>query len=144
MSLYGVKLHMLCSTNRVPISYEITSANVADLCLTQEEVAEAKLTDEVARRLMADLAYKSESLGTTLVEGGILLFTRRADQLGVRQQIEIAFASLKGGFGLGWTLATTLTGIVMRIVAKPTAHTFGLYINRLLGRTQGKIKELWA
>jgi hypothetical protein len=29
-------------------------------------------------------------------------------------------------------------------VAKIAAYTFGLYINRLLGRAQGKIKELWA
>ena len=26
-SVYGVKLHMLCSTNRVPDCYELTSAN---------------------------------------------------------------------------------------------------------------------
>src|SRR5918995_601311 len=29
-SVYGVKLHLLCSTNRVPISYELTPANTAD------------------------------------------------------------------------------------------------------------------
>ena len=142
--LYGIKLHLLCSTNRVPVSYEITAANVADLRLTQELVAEAALADAVARRLFGDLAYKSESLSSSLAEGEILLVTERADQRGVRQQIEIAFANLKGVFALGWTLATTLTGIVMRLVAKITAYTFGFYINRLLGRPQGKIKELWA
>lgn len=62
----------------------------------------------------------------------------------MRQQSEITFASLKGVFRLGQTLAKTLTGLVMRIVAKVTAYTFGLYINRMLGRPQGKIKELWA
>jgi hypothetical protein len=29
-SLYGVKLHMLCATKRVPISYELTAANTAE------------------------------------------------------------------------------------------------------------------
>src|SRR3954471_16780621 len=29
-SVYGVKLHMLCATNRVPISYELTAANTAE------------------------------------------------------------------------------------------------------------------
>lgn len=143
-SLHGLKLHLLCATNRASISYEITAANVADLRLAQELLTEAGLTDTVARRLLADLAYKSEPLSTTLAEGGILLVTERADQRGTSQQIEIAFAGLKGVFGLGWTLAKTLTGIVMRIVAKIAAYTFGLYINRLLGRAQGKIKELWA
>jgi hypothetical protein len=33
---------------------------------------------------------------------------------------------------------------VMRVVAKITAYTFGFYINRMLGRPQGRIKELWA
>src|SRR5215210_1325388 len=37
-SLYGVKLHMLCATNRVPISYELTAANVAEVRLTGEVV----------------------------------------------------------------------------------------------------------
>ena len=143
-SLYGIKLHLLCSTNRVPISYEITAANVADLRLTQELFTEARLGDGVARRLLADLAYKSEPLSSSLAEGGILLVTERADQRGVRQQIEIAFAGLKGVFGLGWTLAKTFTGIVMRIVAKIAAYTLGFYVNRMFGRPQGKIKELWA
>lgn len=143
-SLYGVKLHMICATNRVPISYEITAANIADISLTEELVVEAGLTEEVARRLFGDLAYNSGPLRDTLAEGEIALITKRADQRGVRQQIEIAFANLKGVFCLGHTLASTLSGIVMRILAKITAYTFGLYINRMLGRPQGKLKELWA
>jgi hypothetical protein len=38
-SVYGVKLHLLCATNRVPLSYELTSANVADISLTEELLA---------------------------------------------------------------------------------------------------------
>lgn len=143
-SLYGLKVHLICATNRVPISYEITAANVADICLTEELVAEARLTDEVARRLFGDLAYNSRPLRHRLAEDAIALLTERADQRGVRQQIEIAFANLKGVFGLGWTLATTLTGVVIRLVTKIAAYTFGFYVNRLLGRPQGRIKELWA
>ena len=52
-SVYGMKLHLLCATNRVPISYELTAANVADICLTEELIAEANLGDGVARRLLA-------------------------------------------------------------------------------------------
>ncbi len=32
-SVYGVKLHLLCATNRVPVSYELTAANVAEVSL---------------------------------------------------------------------------------------------------------------
>src|SRR5215210_6596348 len=42
-SVYGVKLHLICSTNRVPISYELTAANVAEVRLVGELLAEAHL-----------------------------------------------------------------------------------------------------
>src|SRR3712207_5063480 len=42
-SVYGVKLHLLCATNRVPLSYELTAANVADISLTEELINEAAL-----------------------------------------------------------------------------------------------------
>jgi hypothetical protein len=144
-SVYGVKLHLLCASNRVPICYELTPANVADLSLTEELCAEAKLGEEVARKLLGDLAYRSAELEDELAEFGILLLTERSRRRpGVRQQIEIALASLKRVFGLGETLATTLVGLATRIAAKMTAYTYAFLINRRLGRPQGKIKELWA
>ena len=60
---------MICATNRVPISYEITAANVADVSLVEELVVEAELTDEVVRRVFGDLAYKSGPLSRSLAEG---------------------------------------------------------------------------
>jgi hypothetical protein len=143
-SVYGVKLHMLCATNGVPICYELTPANVAEVRLTEELLTEAKLGDDLARRLLGDLAYRSEALGRALGECGISLVTERADQRGQRQRIEIALSSLKRVFGLDGTLATTLVGLATRIVAKIAAYTYGFHINRLLGRPQGRIKELWA
>lgn len=144
-SVYGVKLHLLCASNRVPICYELTPANVADLSLTEELCAEAKLGEEVARKLLGDLAYRSAELEDELAELGILLLTERSRRRpGVRQQIEIALASLKRVFGLGETLATTLVGLATRIAAKMTAYTYAFLINRRVGRPQGKIKELWA
>jgi hypothetical protein len=143
--VYGVKLHLLCTTNRVPISYELTPANVVEVGLTEELLAEANLKDDLARKLLRDLAYRSGQLEEDLAECGILLVTERAAQRrGVRQQIEIAFASLKRVFGLGETLATTLVGLATRIAAKITAYTYAFLVNRLLGRPQGRIKDLWA
>src|SRR3982750_3848780 len=74
-SVYGVKLHMLCATNRVPISYELTAANVAEVRLTKELLEEARLGEEegeVARKLLADLAYRSEDLEEELAGLGIV------------------------------------------------------------------------
>jgi hypothetical protein len=146
-AVYGVKLHLICATNRVPLSYELTPANVAEVSMTEELLAEARLgeEEEVARRLLGDLAYQSERLKEELAESGILLVTERAKQRrGARQQIEIAFASLKRVFGLGETLAKTLVGLATRIAAKITAYTYAFLVNRLMGRPQGRIKDLWA
>ncbi|MCA1715592.1 MAG: transposase [Actinobacteria bacterium] len=147
-SVYGVKLHMLCATNRIPISYdELTAANVvAEVHLTKELLDEAKLGEEVARKLLADLAYRSENLEEEMAGLGIVLVTSEASgrRPGIRQQVEIVFSSLKRVFGLSETLATTITGLASRIAAKITAYTYAFYINRLLGRPQGRIKELWS
>jgi hypothetical protein len=143
-AVYGVKLHLICATNRVPLSYELTPANAAEVRLTEELLAGARLKKDLARRLFGDLAYRSEALEEALAESGILLVTERFRQGGKRQQVEIALASLKREFRLGETLATTLVGLVTRIAAKICAYTYGFYVNRLLGRPQGHIKELWA
>jgi Transposase DDE domain len=146
-AVYGVKLHLLlCSANRVPLSYESTAANAADVLLLEELLSEANLEEGgVARRLFGDLAYRSDALGRRLAESGVLLSTKGASRRpAVRQQIEVCFAHLKRAFGLGETLAKTLVGLAIRIAAKLTAYTYGLYVNRVLGRPQGRIKELWA
>ena len=144
-SVYGVKLHLLCATNRIPISYELTAANVADVRVAEELVAEAGLGEGAARRLLGELAYRSEELREALAGVGILLATERAERRrGVRQRIEIAISSLKRVFGLGETLAKTLIGLATRIAAKICAYTYAFLVNRMLDRPQGHIKELWA
>ena len=144
-SVYGVKLHLLCAPNRIPISYELPPANVADVSLTEELIDEAALGEEVARKLLGDLAYRSEDLREALAEVGILLATERSERRhGTRQHIEIAISSLKRVFGLGETLATTLVGLATRIAAKIAAYTYAFLVNRRLDRPQGHIKDLWA
>jgi hypothetical protein len=143
-SVYGVKLHLLCSTNRVPLSYELTAVNVAEVRLTKELLEGANLGQDIARKLFGDLAYRSEALEKDLAGTGVLLVTERSRQNGKRQQIEIALASLKRVFRLGETLATTLVGLVTRIAAKICAYTFGFLVNRRLERPQGRFKDLWA
>ena len=135
-----MKLHLLCATNRVPISYELTPANVADISLTEKLINEAALEDGVARKLLGDLAYHSEQLREELAEMGILLATERSERRrGVRQRIEIAISSLKRVFSLGETLATTMVGLATRIAAKIAAYTYAFLVNRVLGRSQGHI-----
>ncbi len=147
-SVYGVKLHLLCATNRVPVSYELTPANAAEARLVGELLAEADpflFGDGVARKLLGDLAYRGEELREALAAVGVLLATERADRRpATRQQVEVCFAALKRVFGLGETLAKTLVGLATRIAAKICAYTYAFMVNRHLGRSQGRIKELWA
>jgi hypothetical protein len=111
-------------------------------------LAEANLGGEVARKLLGDLAYRSQELEEEeLAESGIVVVSSEASarRAGVRQQnFEIAISSLKRTFGLGESLATTLVGLAVRIAAKITAYTYAFLINRVLGRPRGRIKELWA
>ena len=73
-----------------------------------------------------------------------MLQTERAERRpAIRQQAEVAEA-LKRVFGIGETLATTLVGLARRVAEKVSAYTYGLYIDRLLGRPQGLIKALWV
>ena len=140
-----MKLHLICATNGVPLSYELTPANVADVSLTEELIDEAALGDGVARRLLGDLAYRSEGLKEALAEIGILLVTEPSERRrGVRQRVEIAISSLKRVFALSETLASTLVGLATRIASKIAAYTYAFAVNRMLERPQGRIKELWA
>ena len=70
--------------------------------------------------------------------------TERSAQGGKRQQAEICFSSLKRVFGIDEPLATTLVGLASRIAAEITAYTYALFVNRMPGRPQGRIKDLWA
>ena len=54
-SVYGVKLHLICASNGVPVSYELTPANAAEVRLRKELLAEPGLRggggrEEVGRR----------------------------------------------------------------------------------------------
>jgi hypothetical protein len=109
-----------------------------------ELIGGAQLGEGPARRLLGGLAYRSEKLDETLASRGSSLVTERSRQQGARQQAEIAFSTPKHVFGIEHTLAKTLVGLATRIVAKICAYTYGFYVNRLLGRPQGRIKALWA
>jgi hypothetical protein len=66
----------------VPISYELSTANVAEVRVVGELLGAAQLEETLARRLLGDLAYRSEKLGETLASAGVALVTERSRQHG--------------------------------------------------------------
>jgi hypothetical protein len=100
--------------------------------LTEELLEEAALGDGVICKLHGDLAYKSEALKEALAEVGVFLQTETVERRPGRV------------FGLSETLARTLVGVATRITAKVCAYTYACLVNRMVGRPQGHIKELWA
>ena len=144
-AVYGVKLHLLCATNRIPVSYELTAANVAEVRLVDELLGGARLEQGLARKLLGDLAYRSEKLGETLAGGGVSLVTERRPP--ARRKTAGGGDVLYPQTGLRDRTHAgqdALVGLATRIVAKICAYTYGCYVNRLLGRPQGWIKDLWA
>jgi hypothetical protein len=144
-SVYGVKLHLICATNGVPISFELTPANVADVSLTEELLAEATLGHGAARRLLGDLAYRSERLKVALAEVDILLVTEPSERR--RGQAASGDCHLQSQEGIwpGRDAGDHPRGAGYQdLKAKIAAYTYAFVVNRMLGRTQGHIKELWA
>src|SRR3954451_10101790 len=146
LSIRGKATPRLHDQPGASVCYELSAANVAEVRMVGELLAEAGLPGEdLVRKLLGDLAYRSGDLQDELANAGVLLVTERSVQGGKRQQAEIAFSSLKRVFGIDRTLAKTLVGLATRIVAKIVAYTtYAFYVNRLLGRPQGRMKELWA
>jgi hypothetical protein len=141
---------MLCATKGVPrISYdELTAANVAEVRLRKELLEEAQLGEEVARRLLADLAYRGEDLAEELAGSGIALVTPArpaGGEEGSDSKYRDRLFELEGSL---WSRRDVgddhHRAGEQDLKAKMTAYTNAFYINRLLGRPQGTIKELWA
>jgi hypothetical protein len=82
--LRGEVAPALCATNRVPVCYELSAANVAEVRLTEELLAEAGLAngEGVARKLLGDLAYRSAELKEELAGLGIALASKPIDAPG--------------------------------------------------------------
>ena len=57
----------------MPLSYEATPTDAADVRLVEELLDGARLGDGVTRRLFGDLAYRSKKLGEDLAGASVLL-----------------------------------------------------------------------
>lgn len=149
---YGYKLHLLVTGGGLILDFELTGANIFDLDAGVELLGGHRNLDVVA-----DKAYISAPKAQALWDDyGIRLLTvpRRNQHVqlppavaalrnGFRQMIETVNNQLNAQFNIETNHAHSFQGLCARLVAKLTAHTMAIYINRLLGRQDWlSIKQL--
>ena len=151
-TIFGYKLHLLVTLNGVILDFTLAPANAADLPVGAELLA--------AQRnlvVLGDKAYISAAVAAQLRdEAGVTLLTvpRQNQQVQVsaafaalhthwRQIIETVNQQLSEHLHLEDNHAKTFAGLCTRLYGKLTAHTFCVYLNRLLGNPDSlHIKQL--
>ena len=142
-AIYGFKLHLLISHSGLLLDFTLASANHNDGKLTAQ-----LLTDKAGLTVLGDKGDINGPLQADLAaRHDLTLLTpkrkNQRDQLPealtqaihhFRQIIETINSQLVEQFQLQRNRATSVSGLCARVQAKLTAHTFGLYLNYLLGR----------
>ena len=142
-TIFGYKLHLLVTLGGVILDFVLAPANVHDLTVGTELLAEQR--DLLA---LGDKAYYSAAVAAALqAEAGVTLFALpRANQSAqvppavvalhtrCRQIIETVNEQLTDQLHLEANHAKTFWGLCARLYSKLTAHTLCIYLNRLLGR----------
>lgn len=142
VTIFGYKLHLLLTLGGVILDFELAAANLSDLAVGSELLAEHTDLDA-----LGDKAYISAPVAQTLWdERRIRLLTvprrNQTRQLpdavrrllnGARQIIETVNDQLDAQFHIETNHAHTFGGLCARLYTKLAAHTLCLYLNRLLG-----------
>jgi hypothetical protein len=104
------------------------------------------LGEGAARRLLGDLAYRSAGLKEALAEVDILLVTEPSERRrGISPASGDRHLQPEEGIRPGRDAGDHPRGaLATRIAAKIASYTYAFLVNRMLGRPQGRIKELWA
>jgi hypothetical protein len=146
MKYFGYKLHSLVTLTGIIIDFVLTSASPYD---NQPVMELLELHQGTLRKILGDKAYNDKKLQEELKNQlGILLWaprkinqkptesreTTKANNK-IRLMIETVNAQLQEQFHLTKHYAKSQWGLITRIAAKITAHTIGLLINKLYGRS---------
>ena len=152
LTYYGYKLHLLITGNGLILDFELTSANVCDLQAGSELLSGHHNLDVIADKAYISQAHASELAATNNIR--LLTVPRRNQKVQLppavatllnsfRQLIETVNNQLTAQFNIETNHAHSFHGLCARLIAKLTAHTMAIYINRQLGRTDWlNIKQL--
>jgi len=147
--VYGFKLHMMTSTQGVPMHYVLAPARHHDVAIAPE------LLESYRKNILTigDKGYVG--LGKRLANPNDfrLIIQQRDNQtpntraekafLGIfRKTIETANAMLSEQFNIQYTRAKSAWGLTSRVTAKITALTFGIYLNYITELPLLEVKNL--
>jgi IS5 family transposase len=144
-TIYGYKLHLLVTFSGVILDFHLAPANATDLAVGID-----LLSDHTDLTVLGDKAYISAAEAAELRQRQrihLLTLPRRnqKQQLpaavarainSARQIIETVNGQLTEQFHVEENHAHTFWGLCTRLLAKLTAHTLCIYLNRLLGNPQ--------
>jgi hypothetical protein len=142
-TIFGYKLHLLVTLGGVILDFVLAPANVHDLTVGTELLAEQR-----DLLVLGDKAYYSAAVAAALhAAAGVTLFAlpRASQRVQVppsvvalhtrcRQIIETVNDQLSEQLHVEDNHAKTFWGLGARLYSKLTAHTLCVYLNRLLGR----------
>ncbi|HSH79926.1 MAG TPA: IS982 family transposase [Herpetosiphonaceae bacterium] len=150
-TIYGFKLHLLTTADGVIVDFVLAPAHHTDGTFTAQ-----LLLDKYHLQVLGDKGYIDAPLQADLAaEQDIRLLTpKRANQrlqlpAGLtalinhfRQLIETVNSQLADQFHVETNKAKCMSGLVARLQAKLAAHTLGIYLNVLSGRSLLDLKAL--
>ena len=151
-TIFGYKLHLLVTLNGVILDFELAPANLNDLPVGAELLAEHRNLV-----VLGDKAYISAPLAELLrTQAGITLLTVPRQNQRVqpsalfaalhtrwRQMIETVNQQLSEHLHIEENHAKSFAGLCARLYSKLTAHTLCIYLNRLLGTPDAlQLKQL--
>lgn len=149
---FGFKLHLVTDRQGIPVHFDLTGANVADVSMMEELLS----LSSQGHVVLGDKGYLSRSAQERLRDRFAVEVhtpTRKnqkqredANERRLlnrwRQRIETVNAILKDHFAIERIRAKTFAGFITRVASKLTALTFGIFLNRLFGRPLLQIASL--
>lgn len=143
VTIFGYKLHLLITLNGVILDFVLAPAHASDLPVGLE-----LLDNHTDLTVLGDKGYISAEAAAELLNSHrirLLTLPRKNQQRQVspafrqlfnaaRQIIETVNGQLTEQFSIETNHAHTFWGLCTRLIAKLTAHTLCIYLNRLLGK----------
>ena len=147
---FGYKLHLLTTITGIPTDFDITEASLPDVKMLEELISSFNNLITIGDKGYQDFDLKDN----LLAENKLVITPDKKNQkrhcntkaeksfLKFRSRIEITISQLKDQFNLAKLRAKSALGLATRIMGVMLTMTLGIYVNRLLGRPDFKIKEL--